>query len=218
MTVAVGLTGNIGCGKSSVARTFEALGAETIDADLIVHELLAAGGAAVEPVLAAFPEAADGTGGASRKRLAATVFDDPVRRKRLETILHPLVIETTRQRVEDARRRGTALVVVEAALLFEAARAGGPEPRERFDAIVVVTCDPAVQAERLAGRLRASGLSGVALDEALADARARSMAQLPQGEKARLADHVIDNSGSPAEMREQVRVIHSKLLEPPAAR
>jgi dephospho-CoA kinase len=208
--ISVGLTGNIGCGKSRVAAMFAELGAEVVDADRVVHELLAPGGAAVLPVLRAFPGAASRDGGVDRAALAAVVFGDPARRRELEAIVHPLVIASCDARAAAARARGAELFVNEATLLFEAHAAGGPDPRDRFDAIVAVTCDPEVQLERVASRA-----GGASREEALAAARARLAAQMPQEEKARLADHVVDNSGDLAGTARQVAVIRSKLLSRP---
>jgi dephospho-CoA kinase len=204
--IALGLTGNIGCGKSTVAAMLADMGAVVVDADQVVRELLSPGGAAEAAVLAAFPGARGTDGAIDRRALAAIVFADAARRRELERIVHPLVLERSEAEARDARARGAKLFVHEAALLFEAARDGGPDPRARFDALVVVTCDPAVQLERVAARARGDR------DAALADARSRIAAQMPQDEKARLADFVVDNSGDLAETERQVRVVVSGLL------
>ena len=191
--IALGLTGNLGSGKSSVAGMLRERGAEVLDADRLVHAMLAEGGEAVDDVLAAFPRAA-APGGASvdRRALASVVFADDRARRVLESILHPLVLRREHEWLEQCRARGARLAVVEATLLLEAWAAGGEDPRERFDAIVAVTCDEATQVARAVARGVAAG---VALDAAERDARARLAAQMPQAEKAALADHVIDNSG-----------------------
>ena len=210
--IRIGLTGNMGCGKSSVARMFADLGADVIDADAVVHEMLAEGGAAVSRVLAVFPEAATtGSEAVDRSKLAAIVFADPAKRRFLEALLHPLVWQRTRELMDDAEARGATMAITEATLLFEAARGGGPDPRTRFDTIVVVTCDPAVQIERILARM-APGATGQAHQDRDRATRARIAVQMPQDEKARLADHVIDNSGSAEETRRQVVMLHSALL------
>jgi dephospho-CoA kinase len=203
--ISVGLTGNIGCGKSTVARMFGELGAEVVDADAVVHELLAPGGAAVPQVLARFPSCAGSDGGVDRARLGALVFAEPEERERLEAILHPLVLERTQQLVAQAQAAGRQMVVVEAALIFEAAERH-PRSLERFDAVVVVTCDPEVQLQRAMAR------TGRRRDEVEAALAPRLAAQMPQDEKAARADHVIDNSGDPEGTRRQVRMVCSKLL------
>lgn len=192
--ISLGLTGNVGAGKSAVARLLEERGAAVLDADAVVHRLLAEGGDAVPAVLAAFPDAATPDGLAvDRRALARRVFSDPDDRRKLEGILHPLVLARQHAWLDEQRRRGVPLAVVEASQLFEAWRSGGPDPRERFDRIVVVTCDEEIQVARAAAR---SAARGMARDEAERDARRRLAAQAPQSEKAALADHVIDNSGS----------------------
>ena len=198
----IALSGNIGCGKSAVAKMFAELGATIIDADALVHEMLAEGGEAVSAVLAEFPDSAAADGrSVDRKRLGAIVFADPSRRRALEALLHPRVWAREAALAAEALSRGARLVVVEATLLFEAWRNGGPDPRERFDAIVVVTCEPDIQLQRV-----------IARGHAEADARARIAAQMPQDEKARLADHVIDNSSDLESTRQQVTLLHSALL------
>lgn len=208
MTLSVGLTGNVGCGKSTVAAMLRDLGCEVVDADALVHAMLAEGGDGVAPTLAAFPEAAVSGGRAvDRAALARIVFDDPARRRQLERILHPLVIGRSSALIEDAARRGVEVVVTEAALVFESARdVVGPASLARFDVLVTVSCDPAVRLERFVRR------HGGTRAEAEAELLRRSAAQMPQEEKARLAHHVVDNSGSPEATRAEVRVLHSRLL------
>ena len=87
----LGLTGSIAMGKSTAAETFRSLAVPVLDADLAVHRLLAPGGAAVEPVIRAFPGCDDGRGGVDRRRLGQRVFEDPAALARLEAIVHPLV-------------------------------------------------------------------------------------------------------------------------------
>ena len=205
--ISVGLTGNIGSGKTTVARMFADLGAEIVDADAVVHELLAPGGAAEAAVLAEFPESRSPEGSVDRAALARAVFANAARRRELERLLHPLVVARSEQLVEAARRRGSALAITEATLLFEAWKAGTtPDPRKRFDAVVVVTCDEATRRERLERRERERG--GATPDEQ----ERRHAAQMPQDEKAALADHVVDTSGSLQETAERVRMVHSALL------
>ena len=210
--LSVGLTGNVGCGKSTVARLFEELGAARIDADGVVHELLAPGGGGVEAVLARFPEARGAEGGVDRAALARRVFADAEARRELEELLHPLVVAENRRRLAGLEERGVELAVTEAALLLEAARSGtaGADSLSRFDALVVVVCDPEVQLERAVARAMEAGASE---EEALADFERRRAAQLPQAEKAEAADWVVDNSGSLAETRRQVSAVRAALLE-----
>jgi len=207
--ITVGLTGNLGCGKSTLARRLAELGAVVVDADALVHAALAPEGDAVAEVLARFPEAADEAGGVDRRALARRVFGDGVARRDLEAILHPIVWRRQAERREEARARGALFFVVEATLLFEAWRSGGPDPHSRFDVLVVVTCDPGVQLARAVARhpLTAAGRR----DEAERDVSARLLAQMPQEQKAALADVVIDNSGTPEAARAQADLLFSDL-------
>jgi len=208
--ISVAVTGNLGCGKSTVARLLAGDDGEVIDADAIVHELLAPGGAAVDVVLAAFPEAAGAAGEVSRPALARAVFADPAARRRLERLLHPLVLAESRRRLAAARERGVPIVVSEVPLLYESVDAGSaPGSLSRFDAVVAVTCAPDAQWRRLAER---HGVGGALAPERRAELEARLAAQLPQGEKARRADRVIDNSGDLEATAAAVGVVRSDLL------
>ncbi|MCS6877142.1 MAG: dephospho-CoA kinase [Geminicoccaceae bacterium] len=171
----LGLTGSIAMGKSHAARLFRAMGVPVCDADALVHDLFRPGGAAVAPVLAAFPEAADGAGGVDRARLARRVLGDRPALRRLEAIVHPLVRRAQRRFLEAQCRAGRRLVVLDVPLLFET----GAE--RRFDRIVVVSAHPLLQEQRA---LRRPGMTR----ERLALLRAE---QLPDAVKRRRADFVI---------------------------
>jgi dephospho-CoA kinase len=177
----IGLTGNIACGKSTVLRRLAELGAEVIDADLVVHALMEPG----QPVWAAVREGF-GPGVIApddridRRALAAIVFSDPTELQRLEELTHPAVRVRIMDQVAEAARRGVRTMVVDAIKLFEGGLA------DHCDEVWVVTCDPAQQLARLMAR---NGF-----DEA--EARRRIAAQPPQSEKVARADVVIDNSGS----------------------
>lgn len=195
----VGLTGGIATGKSTVAGMFRELGAEVVDADALVHELMEPEGPATARIGAAF----GGTviaddGGVDRAALAELVFADEDARRELEEIVHPLVVQTSRRRLrEAASREGVELVIYDAALLFETGR------HRDFERIIVVTLTPELQLERLMER--------DGLDSQGAGARIRS--QLPLSEKVEGADHVIDNSGPWTETRRQVREVYEALVD-----
>ena len=214
--ISVALTGNVGCGKSTVAGLFEALGAAKLDADALVRELIAPGGAAAAPVLESFPAAAGEDGSVDRAALAREVFADEKRRRQLEDLLHPLVIAESKRRLAAFAKRDIELAISEAALLLEAARSGsaGEDSLARFEAILVVVCDPEVQRARAVRRAVETGLSE---SEAEADFEGRRAAQLPQAEKAAAADWVIDNSGSLEETKRQVGVVFRALIDGAAA-
>jgi len=193
----VGLTGGIGAGKSTVAALLREKGAETLDADRIVREMLAPGGEAVAAVLEAFGERLrDPEGGVDRRTLAALAFKDPAARARLEALLHPRVIARRRALLEEiARRRGSGTVVVsEAALIFEAGTQG------EFDATVLVTAPREVRLERLA----AAGWDPE-------EAKRRMAAQWDDERKAALADFVVDNGGDLGRTRAEVDRLWEKL-------
>ena len=176
--VVLGLTGSIGMGKTTVANALRAAGAAIYDADAAVHRLLAAGGAAVSPVLARFPDAATGKGATrevDRGTLGAQVFTDTEALAELEAILHPLVRAGERRFLATSQRRGCRLAVLDMPLLFET---GG---EARCDATVVVSAPSFVQRARVLGRARMT-------EERLAAILAR---QMQDGEKRRRADFVI---------------------------
>lgn len=207
MTKVVGLSGGIGTGKSTVARTLEALGATVIDADAIVHELQAPGSPVLEELAEAFgPDILDAAGALDRAALGAIVFRDPAARGRLGAIMHPRVGAEMGRRLAAARRARVALVVLDIPLLFEGRKAGaGGAAQLAFDATVLVYAPEELQIERQIAR---DGCDP-------AEAMRRVRAQLPIEEKRDMADHVIDNSGTLAETEAQVRALYEKLVPPP---
>jgi dephospho-CoA kinase len=196
----VGLTGGVACGKSTVAKMFADLGAQVADADTIAHELYRPGQDVYQELVKRFgPEIVKPSGEIDRAKLAAAAFDG-CRVEELNKIVHPAVIrQQDRWMRELATRDPYAVAVVEAALLFEAG------VKDRFDKIMVVTCKPAQKITRFAER------TGRNEEDARADVERRTKAQIPDEEKARRADFVIDNSGSVEETRDQVQRIYAKL-------
>ena len=184
--VRVGLTGGIASGKSTVAAMFAAHGAFVVDADAVVHDLLAPGGAAERAVVERFGAAILATaGGIDRARLAAVVFADPAARADLEAVLHPQVRSEIARRVAHAR---PAVAVIEAALLVETGS------YRDYDVLVVTACDPDEQVRRLVER---SGLT-------VAQAHQRLAAQATNEQRAAVADVVIDTGGTLDATRAQV--------------
>lgn len=197
MTLVLGLTGGIASGKSSVAAIFAELGAVVVSADQLAREAVAPGSPALEALVAAFgPSVLTSTGELDRKAVGRLVFADPVARERLNAVTHPAIARLSAARLDTLRTQGVPLVVYEAPLLLEA----GAE--QRVDRVLVVTVDPGLQRQRLAARDR---LDGPAIE-------ARIAAQWPQAEKVARADYVIDNSGSPAQTRQQVVALYGFLL------
>jgi dephospho-CoA kinase len=196
----VGLTGGVACGKSTVARMFADLGAHIADADSIAHELYRPGKDVYQELVKRFgPEIVKPSGELDRAKLAAAAFDGG-RVEELNKIVHPAVIRQQQQWMREIGAKDPyAVAIVEAALIFEAGA------NERFDKIIVVTCKPAQKSARFAQR------TGIAEAEAQADVERRTKAQMPDEEKARRADFVIDNSGPVDLTRHQVERIYAEL-------
>lgn len=192
-----GLTGGVASGKSTVARMLEGLGARVIDADRVGHELLRPWHPAHQEVVRRFGnEILDPAGEIDRKRLGAVVFADPTKLQELDALLHPRIVA----RVEELAARyhaesPGAVIVVDAALLFEAGIGG------RFTKVLVVWCRPEQQIERLMGK---TGLSR-------REAERRIAAQMPVEQKRRQADYEIDSSGSLENTRAQVEALYPEL-------
>jgi dephospho-CoA kinase len=194
----VGLTGGIATGKSTVSAMFAHLGAKVIDADLLAREVVMPGQPALAEIVAEFGEAVlQPDGHLDRRKLGAIVFNDPDRRRRLEQITHP-AIHTRQQRVLSVydEEAFEGIVLWDAAVLIES---GG---HKRMDKLVVVETDQDTELSRLMAR---DGMGE-------AEARGRIATQMPVAEKAKLADYVIDNSGSRADTERQVRQVYSQLL------
>ncbi|PYP85823.1 MAG: dephospho-CoA kinase [Candidatus Angelobacter sp. Gp1-AA117] len=196
----VGLTGGIACGKSTVAKMFSELGVHVVQSDQTAHELYRPGEPVYQEIVKRFGrEVVKPDGEIDRPRLAAAAFGQN-RIEELNRIVHPAVIERQAEWMcEIAAREPHAIVMVEAALIFEAGTNG------RFEKVMVVTCRPEQKVQRFAAR--------TGLDESVARAEVerRAKAQIPDEEKARRADYVIDNSGSLEETRRQVRNIFEVL-------
>lgn len=194
----VGLTGGIAAGKSAVAEMFVRLGAAHLDADQLARRVVAEDPGLLASLVMAFgEEILDDAGRLHRAALGRVVFSDPTARERLEALTHPAIAAAAARDLEAlAAGSDGRPVLYEAALLVEVGRAG------EMDRLVVVVADEQARLRRLMAR---SGLSEQ-------EARQRFAAQLPQEEKAALADYVIDNSGSLDETREQVRQVWAALL------
>ncbi len=186
-TLAIGLTGGIGTGKSRVAELLRTLGAAVECSDEIVREIQASGGAALAQIAATFGETyVLPSGELDRARLGELVFRDPDARRKLGNLIHPLVYRELARRLEAHRQREVQVVVLDIPLLLEGRQAGrGSSALLPFDLILLVYADEETQLERIMAR---DGLSHE-------DALARIRSQLAIEEKRALADVVIDNSG-----------------------
>jgi dephospho-CoA kinase len=186
--IVLALTGSIGTGKSTTAAMFHDLGVPVHDADATVHDLYRR--EAVEPVAARFPEAVRG-GAIDRKALSAILAQSPERFSELETIIHPLVRAREMAFLDAERQNGSALVLLDIPLLYET---GG---EARVDKVVVVTCDPETQRRRVLAR---PGMT----EEKFALILSR---QMPDAEKRRRADFVIDTGKGLEAARKQVEEV-----------
>ncbi len=191
----VGLTGGIGSGKSKVADMLAALGAAVIDTDVISHDLTAPGGAAIEPIRRAFgPDVIAENGALDRPAMRELVFQSPEARRRLESILHPLIRAETEARARVAEGCYAVFVVP---LLIESGTW-----LDRLDRVCVVDCDPETQIARVQAR---SGLTR--------DAIARIMsAQASREERNAAAHDIVNNGGGTSldELEHQVRALHER--------
>jgi len=195
----VGLTGGIATGKSTVHAMLANPSVRVVDADALARDVVDRGTPALALIVAEFgQDVLQPDGRLDRARLGEIVFADAAKRKRLEAITHPAIRARFEQYLAEQERQGFhGLLIWDAALLVES---GG---HNKMDKVVVVTTDPATQLQRLMAR---DGLS----EEA---ARARTASQMPLAVKARVADYVIDNSGTREATEARVREVHAALLE-----
>lgn len=198
----VALTGGIGTGKSSVLAWWREQGVPTIEADAVVHQVMAAGSPAAAAIAARFgADVLTAAGEIDRRRLASVVFTDVAARRDLERILHPAVYAAIDGWLTAQAAQGAALAVAEIPLLFETGHAGS------FDRVVVTACDEPTQVART-----------VARGATEADARRRIDAQWPLTEKVRAADIVIRTDGGLAETRVLADAALAELLADAAGR
>jgi dephospho-CoA kinase len=197
--IILGLTGSIGMGKSTTAKLFAEAGVPVYDADATVHSLYE--GEAVPAIEAAFPGTTAG-GKVDRIRLSARVVHDPAAIRQLEGIVHPMLGASRQKFLHDAEQSGAAVAVVDVPLLFET---GG---EKRVDAVVVVTTTPEIQRQRI---LLRENMTGEKLDAILAR-------QLPDAEKRRRADFVVDTSHGLDPVRARIRDILDEAVKMPRRR
>lgn len=186
--IVIGLTGSIGMGKTTTAGLLAEEGAAVFDADAVVADLYASGGAAVDPVGQAFPGVVK-DGAIDRQALTQALRYDPDGFERLEKIVHPMVASASAKNSSRAEAAGVPFAVLDVPLLFEAGL------DEQVDVVMVVTAPADVQRARVLAR---PGMTADKLDGILAR-------QLPDSEKRARADYVIDTSRGIEEARRQVR-------------
>ena len=195
----LGLTGSIGMGKSTTAKLFTEAGVPVYDADATVHRIYE--GEAAPAIEAAFP----GTtvnGRVDRARLSERVMHDSAAIRRLEQIVHPMLRSHHQKFLEEAEKSGAPVAVMDVPLLYET---GG---ETRVDAVVVVTTSPEVQRERILAR---ENMTGEKLDALLAR-------QLPDAEKRKRADFVVDTSHGLDPVRSRIRDILDQVVKMPRRR
>jgi dephospho-CoA kinase len=188
----IGLTGGIGCGKSTVANMLAARGATVIDADAISRSLTAPGGRAMASIAQAFgPQMVDDQGAMDRQAMRNMVFQNPLAKQQLEAIIHPLVSQITAEQTQAALQTGRRVLVFDVPLLVES----GERWRKQVDRVIVVDCDAQTQRQRVMAR---SGLAAEEIDRIMALQASRS-------QRLACADLVIFNQGlSLTELETQV--------------
>ena len=197
--IVLGLTGSIGMGKSTTANLFAEAGVPVYDADAAVHALYE--GKAVPAIEAAFP-GTTANGKVDRNRLSARVVHDPAAMKRLEEIVHPMVGAARQEFLQAAEQSGAPVAVIDVPLLFET---GG---EKRVDAVVVVTTTAEIQRERILAR---PNMTDEKLDAILAR-------QMPDAEKRKRANFVVDTSNGLEPVRARIRDILTEAAKMPLRR
>ncbi|MGQ3210455.1 MAG: dephospho-CoA kinase [Shinella sp.] len=192
--IVLGLTGSIGTGKSTTAQMFSDLGVPVYDADATVHDLYQR--EAVAPVAERFPEALNGDA-IDRKALSAVLAQAPERFRELEAVIHPLVRARENAFLDTERRNGSMLVLLDIPLLYET---GG---EKRVDKVVVVTCDSETQRQRVLAR---PGMTAEKFELILSR-------QMPDAEKRRRADFLIDTGRGLEAARKQVEEVLLELRQ-----
>jgi dephospho-CoA kinase len=196
MSLIVGLTGGIGCGKSAVADMFAKHGAGIIDTDVIAHRLTKSGGEAIAAIRAAFGnDYLTDDAALDRAKMRRLIFSDAFAKQRLEQILHPLILDQAKSQLQELQSKPYVVVVIP--LLPES-----HEFQKLVHLILVVDCDQATQVARVIGRSR--------MDEA--DVRDIITHQTPRAERLYLADDVIHNDAGLDSLAEQVAILHKHYL------
>jgi dephospho-CoA kinase len=200
----IGLTGGMCCGKTTVSSMFAELGCLIIDADLISRKLVEPGEPSYKQIVRFFgKEILHKDRTLDRKKLGAIIFEDPAKRKLLNSILHPSIIKEEERLIREARDKGThKIAIVSAALMIEAGS------YKAFKKIIVVHCSRELQIERIMKREKVSRREAIQ----------RISSQLATREKKKYADYVINTSGPFTKTRKQVVQVYEKLRKLPEAK
>ena len=194
MTLCIGLTGGIGCGKSTVAGLFAEHGAGIVDTDAIAHHLTQSGGDAIAAISAAFGKdyiTVDGE--LDRAKMRGLIFSDAAAKQRLELILHPLILQQAKQQLRLLQTKHYIIIVVP--LLAES-----PSFRQLVQRVLVVDCDENTQVARVIGRSQMGE----------PEVRGIIAQQTPRAERLQIADDVIHNDAGMDSLAEQVSVLHER--------
>jgi dephospho-CoA kinase len=194
-----GLTGGMGSGKTTVGKLFQSLGAYVLDADEICRSLVEFGKPAWQEIVDLLGnEVIRDDQTLDRRKIADIVFDDPEKKKALETILHPRVMEEEQAIYKDILKDDPcALVIIEAALLIES------ENYRKVDKVIVIACDEESQLHRITAKSTFSR----------EDAERRLKQQMPLKEKIKFADYVLHNDSGLSELEEKVEVLFHQLKQ-----
>ena len=194
MALRIGVTGGIGCGKSTVAGLFAKHGAAVIDTDEISRRLTQAGGAAIESIRAAFGNDFISEDGAmDRTKMRKRVFSDSIAKRRLELILHPLILDQAKEELQKLEARPYVIIVVP--LLPESAAF-----RNLVQRVLVVDCDEKIQLARVTKR---SGMTEAEVRRIIAE-------QTPRAERLKISDDVVHNDAGLDSLARQVAGLHAR--------
>ena len=194
--IIIGLTGSIGMGKSTVASLLSDMGYPVYNADKAVHALLRRGGKAVKPVAKLFPSAVK-RGEVNRKILGPMVFNHPIKLKKLERILHPLIRHAEKEFLQKARKKKESAAILEIPLLFET------NGHKRCDFTICVTAPKTVQMARVMQR------PGMTKDKL----KAIQARQMPDKRKRKLANYVINTGGSRSQTKQRLQTVLTQILK-----
>lgn len=192
-----GLTGGIGSGKSAVAALLEEYGIPVVSADELSRLVVARGSDGLQDVVARFgPDLLDGGGDLDRRKLASIVFNDPEKRRELEALLHPRIRDRFEQVLDALEKAGHEVAVYEVPLLFE------KNLQSDMRGVVLVTADEDVRIARVCARDELSAT----------EVRARMAAQMDEATKRKKADYVLENNGTPDDLRREVEFMLARFL------
>lgn len=195
----IGMTGGIGSGKNKVADMFNQLGFYTIDSDVSSRKVMVKGEAAYEKIVSVFGEnILDKQGNILRKKLGDIVFNNKEKLKMLENIVHPAIYEyEKKERSKIYGRNGKAVVITHAALIIES------KSIDKYDALIVISCPDDIQIKRVMKR------------DNFSEEKARNIVshQMPNEERLKYADFIIDNSSTLDELYNEVKRVHNLIMQ-----